>query len=143
MKKKAENVQESVPIDKVKATSGRAAKVVDNKVNRTRAATDGSIERTWPDLCVGREVVGCAPDVERQRLQFGILVVGDGEEAGVKIQSTARRRLVFLERICRYRHKRSASGESVSALHSPEAMRMRVVPVSIIPAVDDRTVVPS
>ena len=78
-KKTAENVQESVPQDKADGRSGRRANVTDNQVDRIGATTDESVERTWPDLCVGREVVGRVPDVERQGLQLGILVIGDAE----------------------------------------------------------------
>lgn len=71
--KTKEHVQESVPIDEVESGSGRTTNVAHDKVDRISATTDRSVERTGPDLCVWREVVGRASDLERQRLQAGIL----------------------------------------------------------------------
>lgn len=59
-----EHAQESVPIDKVESSSGRTADVADDEVDRIRGTTDGGVERTGPDLCIGREVVGLASDLE-------------------------------------------------------------------------------
>ncbi len=83
--------------------------------------------------------------MEEEALKVPDLVRIQAEESCGGVQSRAREGLVSVERI--YGHiVRIASPGSVSvhtAAHSPVAIRSRVVPVSVTPEVEARTVVPS
>ena len=48
------DAQEGVPIDKVKARPRWGSDVADNKVDQSRATSDGNVERTRPDLPISR-----------------------------------------------------------------------------------------
>ena len=136
------DAQEGVPNYKLDARP-RQSDVVDDEVDAVRGATDGSVEGTRPDLRVTRQYVRYPPDFEHEREQIRILIRGDTEEASSRDRGTAGQGLVFLERICKARHRMSALhvNHLVSTRNSPVAMRMRVVPVSTIPAVFDKIVV--
>lgn len=77
-------------------------------------------------------------DLKIQVLQVPVLLFGDAQESGVLIRNSSGVVLVFLEGIC---------GEVISVLVRgaattktiPEAIRMRVVPVSRMPDVVRRT----
>ena len=144
MSEKDVDVQEGVPIRKVEARPRWSSDISDDEVDRARAATDGSVQGTRPDLRISRQLVRCTPDCEQERLQIRILIGGDTEEASSRVRGTTGQGLVCLERICKYRHKMSALdvNHPVTTRRSPVAMRRRVVPVSTIPAVSDRMVVP-
>lgn len=100
-------IQECEPINKVEARPRWCSNVSNNEVDRVRDAADHCIEGTRPDLCVGRQDVWYIPNFEHKRLQLGILIGGDLEEAGGGIQGSAGLVLVCLECICECRGKMS------------------------------------
>lgn len=81
-----------------------------------------------------------ATDVEEQALEVGELVWGDLEQAGRVVGNTTRELLVGGEGI--YLRSSEMVLQQVAAC-LPDAMRMRVVPVSVMPDVAGRTVVPA
>ena len=94
------HVQEAIAIAKVKARARWVADIVDDEVYRTGVPSDGGIQRTRPNLSVWREAIGSTSDVERQRLQIGVLSGGHGEHTGLGVQSGTRQGLVCLDRVC-------------------------------------------
>ena len=137
------DVQGGILIRKVAPRPRWGSETAADEVDCARVSTEDSVEGTRPDLPVRHQIVRETPDFECEREQTRILIGGDTEEACSRVRGTAGQGLVFLERICKSRHKMSAldANHPVTTCHSPMAMRMKVVPVSITPAVDDRMVV--
>lgn len=130
------NAQECISNGKVEARTRWASDVGDDEIDLVRTTSrDERIERARPDLPVRREVIRRCSDFECQCHQFRILSGCDGEKTGSEVWDTARCVHVLLECICRGDFSMRSA---ISIHYSPVAMRMRVVPVSTIPAVSDR-----
>ena len=92
-----------------------------------------------PDLSVGGQSVGDAANDEVQVLQGSVLGGRDTEQTGAAVKSSTSGALVLLESIWQILVRLGAIKRRKSNI--PEAIRMRVVPVSTIPAVLDKMVV--
>ena len=99
------------------------------------------IDTYRPDLGVGGELEGDAADDEVEVRERGVLRGGDAEQAGGAVELRAGRGDVLLVRVWGRGGQRCPQARRPRA-GSPVAIRMRVVPVSTMPAVLDRMVAP-
>ena len=53
-----EPLQEGLPVDKVQALATGLPEITNDEVDLARRAADGGVERSRPDLGVGRELKG-------------------------------------------------------------------------------------
>ena len=75
---KLDDIQETVAIAKIKARARRVTNIIDDEVNCTGFSSDGSVQRTRPNLSIWCEAIRCTSDVEPQGLQVGVLSGGNG-----------------------------------------------------------------
>lgn len=81
------DAQERITHDKIQAHAGPGARIRDDQVCGPFHTTDVLVHRTRPYLCVGRQSVCLASDMEGEGLEFGD--VGDCKEASLIIYGGA------------------------------------------------------
>ena len=151
-----EAFEEGHAVDEVQAFARRGADGVDDQVNAVRVAANGSVESTlsrtcmsnaaslsqgrggeayWEGLGVGCERERRAADAEDQVGQLRELGSRQADETRVPVEGAARRALVLGEGIYRLLDVSMCGALAFVNAASPVERRIRVVPVSTIPAV--------
>jgi hypothetical protein len=65
IKNRVKSLQEYQTVDKIEALAGWHTEVVDNEQNISCFATDGRVECTGPELCIGRKLKFCLVGVRQ------------------------------------------------------------------------------
>lgn len=107
--------------------------IADDQVHMVVVAAERGVQGARPDLCVGRERVRRAADVEVERLQAVELVLREAQHPRLAVLRRARR--LDIRIIVVYKHTRQPRDGPQRTPDSPVASRIIVVPLSTMPAV--------
>jgi hypothetical protein len=81
----------------VRKEEKRKTHISDNQIDAARVATNGSVQRSGPDLAVRTKFEDIPRNFEKERLKIFVLCICNFEETSRLVRHGARSRLVFVE----------------------------------------------